>query len=252
MKIILSGYGTMSKIVEALAIEKGNEIVGIFSTMDVENPPYPVFKTAEELCPADAIIDFSHPLNVTPLLEGAHIHKTPIVVATTGAREKLQDLMDEASKHCPVFFSANMSYGVHVFTEALKYLTPLLSDGFDIEIIERHHNKKIDAPSGTAIKLLEAIQESYKASHKESNPETYSPIYDRSQKECKRDKMDIGMSAVRGGTIVGEHEVLFAGTDEVIEFTHRAQSKKIFADGAIKAAEKISNLSPGFYTFNNI
>lgn len=255
MKIILSGYGTMSRIVEALAIEKGHEIAGIFSLQEIENPPYPVYNRVENIHSADVIIDFSHPDNVAPLLEGASIHKTPIVVATTGARERLQDLMDEASKSCPVFFSANMSYGVHVLTKALEFLTPLLSDGFDIEIIEKHHNKKIDAPSGTAVKLLEAIQNSYTASKKDNSDttgETYSPIYDRSTGEHKRDKMEIGMSAVRGGTIVGEHEVLFAGTDEVIEITHRAQSKKLFADGAIKAAESISNKKPGFYTFDTI
>lgn len=260
MKIILSGYGTMSRIVESLAIEKGHEIVGIFSLIDIEKPPYPVFNSTEKITNADIIIDFSHPDNITPILENAKYHSIPIVVATTGAREQLQNLMDEASKYCPIFFSANMSYGVHVFTKALEFLTPLLSDGFDIEIIEKHHNKKIDAPSGTAVKLLEAMQKSYiemnnaisENINSETPNKTYSPIYDRFNSEHKRDKMEIGISSVRGGTIVGEHEVLFAGTDEVIEFTHKAQSKKIFADGAIKAAEKIVKKSPGFYTFDNI
>lgn len=243
MRIILSGYGTMGRVVEALALERNIEIAGIFSLLDVENPPYPVFKNVEELPDADAIIDFSHPSATEKLLEGASVHRTPIVVATTGAREKLQNLMDEASKVIPVFFSANMSYGVHVLTEALKFLTPLLSNGYDIEILERHHNKKIDAPSGTAVKLLEAIQ---------SADSSYFPIYDRSQGEHRRDKKEVGMSAMRGGTIVGEHEVMFAGTDEVIEITHRAQSKKIFADGALKAAEKLMERPAGFYTFNNL
>lgn len=151
--------------------------------------------------------------------------------------------MDEASKHVPVFFSANMSYGVHVLTEVLKFITPLLSEGYDIEILERHHNRKIDAPSGTAVKLLEAIQ---------STDSQYFPIYDRSQGEHRRDPKEIGMSAMRGGSIVGEHEVMFAGTDEVIEITHRAQSKKIFADGALKAAKILTEKEPGFYTFNNL
>ena len=243
MRIILSGYGTMGKVVESLSIERNIEIVGIFSLIDIENSPYPVFKDAENLPDADAIIDFSHPDATEKLLKAAKIHKIAMVVATTGAREKLQSLMDEAAKEIPVFFSANMSYGVHVLTEALKFLTPLLSEDYDIEILERHHNKKIDAPSGTAIKLLEAIQS--------VNPD-YFPIYDRSQGEHKRDKKEVGMSAMRGGTIVGEHEVMFAGTDEVIEITHRAQSKKIFADGALKAAEKLMNKEAGFYTFNNL
>ncbi len=243
MKIIISGYGTMGKVVESLALERNIEIVGVFSIIDVENSPYPVFKDAEKLPKADAIIDFSHPDATEKLLKAAKVHKIPLVVATTGARDKLQTLMDEASKEIPIFFSANMSYGVHVLTEALKFLTPLLSDSYDIEILERHHNKKIDAPSGTAIKLLEAIQS--------VSPE-YFPIYDRSQEEHKRDKKEIGMSAMRGGTIVGEHEVMFAGTDEVIEITHRAQSKKIFADGALKAAEKIMDKEPAFYTFTSL
>lgn len=243
MKIIISGYGTMGKVVESLALERNIEIAGIFSINEIEKSPYPVYKNAENLPEADAIIDFSHPDLTAELLKNASSHRIPIVVATTGAREKLQSLMDEASKYVPVFFSANMSYGVHVLTEALKFLTPLLADGYDIEILERHHNKKIDAPSGTAVKLLEAIQ---------SLDSEYYPIYDRSQGEHRRDKKEIGMSAMRGGTIVGEHEVMFAGTDEVIEITHRAQSKKIFADGALKAAEKLIGRTPGFYTFENL
>lgn len=243
MKLILGGYGVMGRVVEGLALERGHEIVGIFSLQDSENAPYPVYKDIRDLPRADAIIDFSHPNNTSELLRGASHHKTPIVVATTGARDQLQDLMDQAAEYCPIFFSANMSYGVHVFTKALKFLTPLLSDGFDIEILERHHNKKIDAPSGTAIKLLEAIQ---------SVDTSYFPVYDRSQTEHKRDKKEIGMASLRGGTIVGEHEVLFAGEDEVIELTHRAQSKRIFADGALKAAQGLQDKQKGFYTFDNL
>ena len=243
MKLILGGYGVMGRVVEGLALERGHEIVGIFSLQDSENAPYPVYKDIRDLPRADAIIDFSHPKNTSELLRGASHHKTPIVVATTGARDQLQDLMDQAAEYCPIFFSANMSYGVHVFTKALKFLTPLLSDGFDIEILERHHNKKIDAPSGTAIKLLEAIQ---------SADTSYFPVYDRSQTEHKRDKKEIGMASLRGGTIVGEHEVLFAGEDEVIELTHGAQSKRIFADGALKAAQGLQDKQKGFYTFDNL
>lgn len=243
MKLILGGYGVMGRVVEGLALERGHEIVGIFSLQDSENSPYPVYKDIRDLPRADAIIDFSHPKNTSELLRGASHHKTPIVVATTGARDQLQDPMDQAAEYCPIFFSANMSYGVHVFTKALKFLTPLLSDGFDIEILERHHNKKIDAPSGTAIKLLEAIQ---------SADTSYFPVYDRSQTEHKRDKKEIGMASLRGGTIVGEHEVLFAGEDEVIELTHRAQSKRIFADGALKAAQGLQDKQKGFYTFDNL
>lgn len=242
MNILLSGYGAMGKVVAELAQEKGHQIAGIFSLMPVE-APFPVVQSIENLPKADVIIDFSHPDNITPLLEHAANIQVPMVIATTGARQKLQSLMEDASKHCPVFFSANMSYGIHVFTQVLKFLTPLLSQDYDIEIIERHHNKKIDSPSGTAIKLLEAIQ---------AVNEHYYPIFDRSQGEHKREAKEIGMSAVRGGSIVGEHEVLFAGLDEVIEITHRAQSKRIFADGAIKAGEKLVQMLPGYYTFDNL
>lgn len=243
MKIILCGYGTMGKIVRDLAIEDGHEIVALYSDRKEESCSYPIIDKVEDLPKADLIIDFSHPDRVAGLLKGAAIHKTPIVVATTGQRDYMQGLMEEAARYIPVFFSANMSYGVHVFTKALKFLTPLLSASFDIEILERHHNKKIDAPSGTAIKLLEAIQ---------SVDPSYRPIYDRSINTHKRDKKEIGMSAMRGGTIVGEHEVLFAGTDEVIELVHRAQSKKIFADGAIKAGQVLIGKEPGLYNFDNL
>lgn len=243
MKIILCGYGTMGKIVRDLAIDQGHEIVGIYSNKKDEQKTHPVVDNIEDLPKADLIIDFSHPDRIANLLRGASIHKTPIVVATTGQREYLQGLMEEAAKYVPIFFSANMSYGVHVFTQALKFLTPLLSDDFDIEILERHHNKKIDAPSGTAIKLLEAIQ---------SVDSSYSPIYDRTSESHKRNKKEIGISAMRGGSIVGEHEVLFAGNDELIEIVHRAQSKKIFADGAIKAGQALISKEPGIYNFDNL
>lgn len=242
MRILLSGFGAMGKVVADLANEFGYSIVGVFSLLPIENCPYTVYDNLNDLPQADVIIDFSHPNNVTPLLENAAIHKTPIVVATTGARENLQALMDSASEHIPVFFSANMSYGVHVFTEILKVITPLLS-GYDIEMIERHHNQKIDAPSGTAIKLLEALQ---------SVHPQLKPVYDRTQIDTKRSNNEIGMSVVRGGSIVGDHEVIFAGVDEIIEIKHHAQSKRIFANGAIKAAEKLVQKPAGFYNFNNL
>lgn len=242
MKILLSGYGAMGYEVSQLAQTSGHEIVGIFSMVGIHNPPFIVYNTIEDLPQADLIIDFSHPKNVEVLLKNAAIHQIPMVVATTGERGYLQRLMEKASAFIPLFFSANMSYGVHVVTELLKFVTPLLN-GYDIEIVERHHNQKIDAPSGTAIKLLETIQ---------SIQPNYQPIYDRSQQQIKRTPYEIGMSAIRGGTIVGDHEVLFAGIDEVIEIHHKAQSKKVFANGAIKAGEQLINKPNGFYTFNNL
>lgn len=242
MRILLSGFGAMNKVVADLISTLDYSVVGVFSLMPIENCPYTVYNNPNDLPQADVIIDFSHPNNVTPLLESAAHHKIPIVIATTGSREHLQVLMDTASTHIPVFFSANMSYGVHVFTEILKVITPLLN-GYDIEMIERHHNQKIDAPSGTAIKLLEALQS--------VQPEL-TPIYDRTQIDNKRSSHEIGMSVIRGGSIVGDHEVIFAGVDEIIEIKHHAQSKRIFANGAIKAAEKLIHKPAGFYNFNNL
>lgn len=242
MKILISGYGTSGKNVAELAQKRGHEIVGTFSLSGRSDSPFEVFSDPKNLPDADVIIDFSHPSVTEAILREAESHKIPMVIATTGEREKIQKLMDEAAEFCPVFFSANMSYGLHIVTEILKFATPLLKD-FDIEIMERHHNRKVDAPSGTAIKLLEAIQ---------SVDSSYYPIYDRSQGEHKRDKKEIGMSSMRGGTIVGEHEILFAGADEVIELTHRVQSNKVFADGAISVAEKLKDAKPGMYTFQNL
>ena len=142
----------------------------------------------------------------------------------------------------PVFFSANMSYGVHALTKILEAAVPLLQD-FDIELTEAHHNKKVDAPSGTLVKLYDVI---------ESLREKTTPVYDRHEINEKRSQDEIGIHSIRGGTIVGEHDVLFAGTDETIEITHRAQSKDIFANGAIGTAEKLINKSNAFYTFDNL
>lgn len=242
MRILLSGFGAMGKVVAELAHELNHTVVGVFSLLPVENCPYTLYDNPQQLPDADIIIDFSHPNNITPLLTTAANHQLPIVVATTGAKDHLQVLMNEASEHVPVFFSANMSYGVHVFTEILKIITPLLN-GYDIEMIERHHNQKIDSPSGTAIKLLEALQS--------VRPEL-TPIYDRTLVDHKRSNNEIGMSVVRGGSIVGDHDVIFAGVDELIEIKHHAQSKRIFANGAITAAMKLIDKPAGFYNFNSL
>ena len=226
MKLILGGYGVMGRVVEGLALERGHEIVGIFSLQESENAPYPVYKDIRDLPRADAIIDFSHPKNTSELLRGASHHKTPIVVATTGARDQLQDLMDQAAEYCPIFFSANMSYGVHVFTKALKFLTPLLSDGFDIEILERHHNKKIDAPSGTAIALandLIDIDPSY------TNWAPAPPAIE--------DNHIIPIVSVREGQIPGYHGVTFTSQVDRITIEHEAFSRKGLAQGVLLAAD---------------
>lgn len=236
MRILLIGYGTMNKIVARLALEAGHEIAGVISSGETG---YPVFTNIDE-ANADVAIDFSNPERIQPLIEKEF--KTPLVVATTGKKEEIVAALKERAEQTPVFFSANMSYGVHVLNNLLRDALKQLGD-YDLELVERHHNKKVDAPSGTLVKLLDTALEERDGSY---------PVYDRSQATTARSTDEIGVSAIRGGTIVGEHEVIFAGLDEVIELKHIAQSKDIFANGAIKAAESLVNKENGFYDYNNI
>ncbi len=240
MKILLIGYGAMNQRVARLAEEKGHEIVGVIENTPKATTPYQQYQHIADVKDADVAIDFSNPNLLFPLLdEEFHL---PLVVATTGEKEKLLNKLDELSQNIPVFFSANMSYGVHALTKILAAAIPLL-DEFDIELNEANHNKKVDAPSGTLEKLYDVIV---------SLKENVTPVYDRHELNEKRQPQDIGIHSIRGGTIVGEHEVLFAGTDETIQITHRAQSKDIFANGAIQAAERLVNKPNGFYTFDNL
>lgn len=240
MKILLIGYGAMNQRVARLAEEEGHEITGIIVPDKDNGYPYPAFDRIADAKEADVAIDFSNPELLLPLLD--EDFELPLVVATTGEKEKITEKLEELSQRMPVFFSANMSYGIHVLTKLLEVAVPLL-EGYDIELIEAHHNKKVDAPSGTLVKLYDVIKEL---------KENVNPVYDRHEKNEKRQPDDIGISAIRGGTIVGEHDVLFAGVDETIELTHRAQSKDIFANGALKAAERLVNKPNGYYNFDNI
>lgn len=236
MKILLIGYGTMNKITARLAEEAGHEIVGVIGR---SASPYPEFSSIDE-AGADVAVDFSNPALLLPLIEQEF--KTPLVVATTGEKEKIVEILKERAEKAPVFFSANMSYGVHAVTKILEAALALLDD-YDVEITERHHNKKVDAPSGTLVKLLDEVLARRTDSY---------PVYDRSNVNQQRKKEEIGVSSMRGGTIVGTHDVIFAGTDEVIELRHQAQSKDIFANGAIKAAAALVNKDNGYYTYNNL
>ncbi|MBU7216266.1 4-hydroxy-tetrahydrodipicolinate reductase [Staphylococcus gallinarum] len=240
MKILLIGYGAMNERVARLAEEKGHEISGIIVRNNDKSYPYPTFEKISDAKDANVAIDFSNPELLLPLLDDDF--ELPLVIATTGEKEEIIDKLQLLSKKMPVFFSANMSYGVHALTKILESAVPLLED-FDIELTEAHHNKKVDAPSGTLVKLYDVIKELRTQS---------TPVYDRHENNEKRTQEEIGIHAVRGGTIVGQHDVLFAGTDETIEITHRAQSKDIFANGAIGAAEKLVNKENGYYTFNNL
>jgi 4-hydroxy-tetrahydrodipicolinate reductase len=206
---------------------------------------FPIFPTFAEInVDADVLIDFSSVALLDDLLDFAKSKKMPVVIATTGYSDAQIEKIKAASKEIPVFFTFNMSIGVNLLCTLAKKAASILGDGFDVEIIEKHHNQKIDAPSGTAIMLGNAINSVF--------DDKLNYEYDRHSKRAKRPKNEIGFHSVRGGTIVGEHDVIFAGRDEVITLSHQATSKQVFAVGAIRAAKFISDKPAGLYDMNNI
>ena len=246
-KIIMNGCnGKMGQVITRLVSEDNEcEIVAGFDVNDSIENTYPVFTNPDEFTgDADVIIDFSHPSALTTVLNYCKKRKLPVILATTGYTDEQKKEFTEASKEIPVFFSANMSLGINLIIALAKKATKLLEGNFDIEIVERHHNQKIDAPSGTALAIADAIDETL------SYPAEY--VYDRHAVRRKRKPTEIGIHAVSGGTIVGDHEVIFAGTDEVIELKHSAHSKEVFAVGAIKAAKFMSDKPAGMYSMNNL
>ena len=238
--------GKMGQVI--CRILEGSQTMKIAYGIDINTearnsfPVYSSFSEAKESC--DAVIDFSHPSSLEKTLDYVVSNKKGLVLATTGLSSEQMEHVHKASEKTAVFFSANMSLGVNLLIELAKKATSLLEESFDIEIIEKHHNQKIDAPSGTALAIADAINETSEKSNEY--------IYDRHSTRKKRSKNEIGIHAVRGGTIVGEHSVIFAGTDEIIELKHTATSKEIFAVGAVKAAAFIADKKPGFYNMNNL
>lgn len=192
----------------------------------------------------DVIIDYSHPSCLSSLLEYCKTNGTPVVLATTGYSDEQISEIKKAASQIPVFFSWNMSLGINLLVELAKKATAILGDKFDIEIVEKHHNQKIDAPSGTALMIANAINET------RNNEMNY--VYDRHSQRKKREDNEIGIHSVRGGTIVGVHEVLFAGNDETITISHSAASKTVFAEGSVNAAIFIKNKEAGLYDMNSI
>lgn len=246
-KIIMNGCnGKMGQVITRLVNEDSEcEIVAGFDVNDSIENTYPVFTNPDEFTgDADVVIDFSHPSALTNVLNYCKKRKLPVILATTGFSEEQKKEFTDASNEIPVFFSANMSLGINLLIALAKKATKLLEGNFDIEIVERHHNQKIDAPSGTALAIADAIDETL------SYPAEY--VYDRHAIRRKRKKTEIGLHAVRGGTIVGDHDIIFAGTDEVIELKHSAHSKEVFAVGAIKAAKFITDKPAGLYNMNDI
>jgi len=233
MKIAILGGGVMGKVLAAMTEEKdGMELAGVAEPLNGESP--------EDLKDVDVIIDFSNPANLAMLTEFCRSRKCPAVIATTGYSEEQLVEIKELAKEVPVVFSANYSLGINVMKRVIAEITPILEDDFDIEIIEKHHNKKLDAPSGTAKMLLGAADPDGKYEH----------VFGRDGNR-KREK-EIGVHAIRGGTIAGEHTVIFAGEDEIFEVKHTAGSKKIFAAGALTAAAFAGKAATGFYTMEDV
>ena len=245
LKVIVNGcLGKMGKVLARCVQEDSElELVCGASFNPTESPDYKIYsKMADVEERADVLIDFSHHSALDDVLSYALNTKTPLVIATTGYNDEELSKIKEASKVIPVFLSFNMSLGVNVLLKLVKEATKALSN-FDIEVIEKHHNKKVDAPSGTAVMIANAV--------KEVLP-TIEYNYGRYGREAKRTDNEIGIHAIRGGTIVGEHNVIYAGHDEVVELKHIAQSKDIFAKGAIAAAKYLVNQNPGYYNMDNM
>ncbi|HEY9575886.1 MAG TPA: 4-hydroxy-tetrahydrodipicolinate reductase [Lachnospiraceae bacterium] len=248
VKVIMHGCnGHMGQVISQLAKEMESlEIVAGIDLVDNKENGYPVFTDIKECSiKADVIIDFASAKAVDGLLDYVEDTKIPLVLCTTGLSEKQLARLEEVSKDVAVLKSANMSLGInallHLLKEAAKTLVP---SGFDVEVVEKHHRLKVDAPSGTALALADSVNEGLK--------ENYAYNFDRSKERKAREDKEIGIVAVRGGNIVGEHEVIFAGLDEVITFKHTAYSKSIFAKGALEAALYLKGKEAGYYTMADV
>lgn len=248
VNVIMHGCnGKMGRVITNLVSQDNDiEIVaGVDAYTGIDNE-YPVFTSIKECTvKADVIIDFAVTSAIDNLLDYSVSTKTPVVICTTGLSAEQLEKVNEASKKVAVLRSANMSLGINTLMKLLKTATEVLANrGFDIEIVEKHHNQKVDAPSGTALALADCMNQVL--------DNQYDYTYDRSTVRQKRAKNEIGISAVRGGTIVGEHEVIFAGIDEVIEIKHTAYSKAIFAKGAIDAAKFLKGKEAGLYNVADV
>lgn len=248
VKVIMHGCnGKMGQVITRLAAADPELaiVAGVDARAQALND-YPVFGDISECdVEADVVIDFSNAAAVDHLLDWCQEKQMPVVLCTTGLSGEQLQRVEEAAGRTAVLKSANMSLGVNLLMKLLQDAAKVLApEGFDMEIVERHHNQKVDAPSGTAIALADALNGALEGG--------YEYVYDRSGQRKKRDSHEIGISAVRGGTIVGEHEVIFAGEDEVIEFKHTAYSKALFAKGAVAAAKFLAGKGPGRYDMSDV
>ena len=247
-RIIMHGCnGRMGQFITRLAEKETDmEIVaGVDVSNHIQNE-YPVFSSIADCdVEADVVIDFASAKAVDALLDYCVAKKLPCVLCTTGLSEEQLKKVKEASRETAILKSANMSMGINLLLKLLREAAPVLAAaGFDIEIVEKHHNQKLDAPSGTAVALADAVNGAL--------DNAYEYVYDRSARREVRPQKEIGISAVRGGTIVGDHDVIFAGADEVITFAHRAYSREVFAKGALLAAKFLAGKPAGYYDMSDV
>lgn len=247
IKVAITGAnGKMGRVIASIIAERDDcEIIAGIDLNTAENGVFPIV-TEPSLLPEkpDVIIDFSHPSALDKLLEYCINTGTAAVIATTGYSDEQITKIKTAAEQVPVFFSFNMSLGINLLANLAKTAAKLLGGQFDIEIVEKHHNQKLDAPSGTAIMLGNAINGVLE--------DKYHYVYDRHSRRMKREKYEIGMHAIRGGTIVGEHDIIFAGRDEVITLSHSAASKEVFAVGAVNAAVFLAKQDAGLYDMSDV
>lgn len=245
-RIILSGAnGKMGKTIQSVVSGRENCEIVAGVDLNTQSDNFPIYDSIDKVQEqADVVIDFTNPVLIDGLLDYSKKTSTPLVIGTTGFNNNQKKQIEKASEESAVFFTYNMSLGINLLANLAKKAADILGKDFDIEIVEKHHNQKIDAPSGTALMLADAICEEF------DEPLKYE--YDRHSKREKRSKNEIGMHSVRGGTIVGEHEIIFAGRDEIITLSHSARSKEIFAVGAVNAAEFMKDKSCGMYSMKDL
>ena len=245
-KVIITGCsGKMgASLINAAASREDIEIIGGIDIVEPVNAKFEYAKTFSELkCSADVIVDFSNPVVLDSMLEYAVEKNIPVVICTTGYSEEQKKKIFAASEKIAVFYSGNMSLGINLIIELAKKAAAVFGDSFDVEIVEQHHNQKLDAPSGTALMIADAISEVKTDSEY---------VYDRHAYRKKRDKKEIGIHSIRGGNIVGEHEVIFAGQDEILKISHSARSKAVFAVGALNAAVYMKDKKSGMYNMSDL
>lgn len=247
ISLVISGCnGHMGQVVESICSADGDiRITAGFDLLGSTDRDFPVFSSPAQFSgEADVAIDFSHPSALDALLSWALEHQVALVLATTGYTQEQLDKINAAAQRIPIFRSANMSLGINVLMDLIRRAATVLGNNYDVEIVERHHHRKVDAPSGTALMLAAAAADAL----------PYEPeyVYERQSVRRPRGAREIGISSVRGGTIVGDHEVIFAGRDEVIELRHSAQSREVFANGAVQAAKFLSGKAPGLYSMDDL